>query len=293
VPPGEREGVAVLPQVVADRDLAAEAVAAARRVEAAEVVRLGLDEDRHPQPALAQRLHHRLLVAEVGERDEHAVDAVGVGRNSAAHLAASAYVSTAPSLVVCSSTITARIPACAKSDPIDFRAPAIRLSGKKSRLPTITPRVTGRVVAVAAAGAAEDSSLVVCMSASVGVEPPRAAIPHPDGTLVNRPDPPGSGEEPPGSRGRCGILRRMPRTHFEESRGDLEPYGFTCEVWEPQPMPRATGTTRSSSTCSTPARSPTSSGAGGSRCGRAASPRSGRRRPTRSSRPGTSPSTTS
>ena len=28
-------------------------------------------------------------------------------------------------------------------------------------------------------------------------------------------------------------------THFEESRPDLEPYGFTCEVWEPQPMNRA------------------------------------------------------
>jgi AraC-like DNA-binding protein len=28
-------------------------------------------------------------------------------------------------------------------------------------------------------------------------------------------------------------------THFEESRPDLEPYGFTCEVWEPQPMHRA------------------------------------------------------
>ena len=27
--------------------------------------------------------------------------------------------------------------------------------------------------------------------------------------------------------------------HFEESRPDLEPYGFTCEVWEPQPMNRA------------------------------------------------------
>ena len=27
--------------------------------------------------------------------------------------------------------------------------------------------------------------------------------------------------------------------HFEESRRDLEPYGFTCEVWEPHPMPRA------------------------------------------------------
>jgi AraC-like DNA-binding protein len=27
--------------------------------------------------------------------------------------------------------------------------------------------------------------------------------------------------------------------HFEESRPDLEPYGFTCEIWEPQPMNRA------------------------------------------------------
>jgi len=34
-------------------------------------------------------------------------------------------------------------------------------------------------------------------------------------------------------------LDGMPRAHFEESRPDLEPYGFTCEVWEPQPMPRA------------------------------------------------------
>ncbi len=31
----------------------------------------------------------------------------------------------------------------------------------------------------------------------------------------------------------------MPRSHFEEDRPDLEPYGLTCEVWEPQPMPRA------------------------------------------------------
>jgi hypothetical protein len=30
----------------------------------------------------------------------------------------------------------------------------------------------------------------------------------------------------------------MPGTHFEESRPDLAPYGFTCEIWEPQPMPR-------------------------------------------------------
>lgn len=31
----------------------------------------------------------------------------------------------------------------------------------------------------------------------------------------------------------------MPAVHFEESRPDLAPYGFTCEVWEPQPMRRA------------------------------------------------------
>jgi AraC-like DNA-binding protein len=31
----------------------------------------------------------------------------------------------------------------------------------------------------------------------------------------------------------------MARAHFEESRPDLEPYGFTCEIWEPQPMHRA------------------------------------------------------
>jgi AraC-like DNA-binding protein len=35
------------------------------------------------------------------------------------------------------------------------------------------------------------------------------------------------------------MLGTMPRSHFEESRRDLEPYGFTCEMWEPQPMPRA------------------------------------------------------
>ncbi|MFN8093880.1 MAG: helix-turn-helix domain-containing protein [Vicinamibacteria bacterium] len=31
----------------------------------------------------------------------------------------------------------------------------------------------------------------------------------------------------------------MPGTHFEETRADLEPYGLTCEIWEPQPMHRA------------------------------------------------------
>ncbi len=30
----------------------------------------------------------------------------------------------------------------------------------------------------------------------------------------------------------------MDRAHFEDSRPDLAPYGFTCEVWEAHPMPR-------------------------------------------------------
>jgi len=35
------------------------------------------------------------------------------------------------------------------------------------------------------------------------------------------------------------ALRVVSPEHFHESRPDLEPYGFTCEVWEPQPMNRA------------------------------------------------------
>jgi AraC family transcriptional regulator, melibiose operon regulatory protein len=35
------------------------------------------------------------------------------------------------------------------------------------------------------------------------------------------------------------MLGAVAGSHFEETRPDLEPYGFTCEVWEPHPMPRA------------------------------------------------------
>jgi AraC family transcriptional regulator, melibiose operon regulatory protein len=39
---------------------------------------------------------------------------------------------------------------------------------------------------------------------------------------------------------RIGYAQRVvPPEHCRESRPDLEPYGFTCEVWEPQPMNRA------------------------------------------------------
>jgi hypothetical protein len=83
-------------------------------------------------------------------------------RKRAAHLMASPYVSTALSLVVCSSTITAPMPSSPKRAVSCFRAPAIRLSGKKSRLPTITPRVTGRVVA--------DGRAATCVSLCASME---------------------------------------------------------------------------------------------------------------------------
>lgn len=36
-----------------------------------------------------------------------------------------------------------------------------------------------------------------------------------------------------------GSLPLVAPEHFHETRPDLEPYGFTCETWEPQPMNRA------------------------------------------------------
>ena len=78
VPLGQREGEAVLAQVVADRDLAAEGVAAALDVERSQVIRVGLHQDRHIQPGELDRVGHALLVAEVGQADQDAVDLVAV-----------------------------------------------------------------------------------------------------------------------------------------------------------------------------------------------------------------------
>ena len=75
VPLRERVGEAVLAQVAADRDLAAEGVAAALEVEMGDVVRIGLDEDGHVQTGQPHRVGDTLLVAEVGQHDDDALDA--------------------------------------------------------------------------------------------------------------------------------------------------------------------------------------------------------------------------
>ena len=75
---GEREGIAVLAQVVADRDFAAEGIAPPLDRELIQVVRVRLHQDRHVEPGELDRVGHALLVAEVGQADQDAVDAAGV-----------------------------------------------------------------------------------------------------------------------------------------------------------------------------------------------------------------------
>ena len=76
---GERIADAVLAEVVADRHLAAEAVAAMLDRHAPALVREGVDEHRHVEVRPAQRVGHRPLVAEVRQRHEDAVDLVAAG----------------------------------------------------------------------------------------------------------------------------------------------------------------------------------------------------------------------
>ena len=75
---GDGEVVAVLVQVVAHRNLAAEGIAAAFDVELVKAVRVGLYEDRHIEARQLDRVRDTAFVTEVRQRDEDAVDAVGV-----------------------------------------------------------------------------------------------------------------------------------------------------------------------------------------------------------------------
>ncbi len=74
----ERVLQAVLPQVVADRHLAAEAVAPVRDRHPLAGVGEGVHEHRHVEAGPAQRVGHGSLVAEVRQRHEHAIDAIGM-----------------------------------------------------------------------------------------------------------------------------------------------------------------------------------------------------------------------
>ena len=74
----QAERDAVLAQVVADGDLAAERVAPPRHVQLIEIVRIRLHEHRHVEPGELEGVGHALLVAEVRQTDEHAFDAIAV-----------------------------------------------------------------------------------------------------------------------------------------------------------------------------------------------------------------------
>src|SRR5262249_46828992 len=74
VPAGQRGWGAGPAQGVADGDFAAEGVPAAGGDELAKVVGIGLDEHRHAQAGELESVRHGLLVTEVRQDDEYAID---------------------------------------------------------------------------------------------------------------------------------------------------------------------------------------------------------------------------
>ena len=78
MPLRQAEGQPVLTQVVADRDLSAERIPTPLYVQLIQVVGVGLHQDRHGEARQPQRISDALLVAEVRQADEDAVDAVAV-----------------------------------------------------------------------------------------------------------------------------------------------------------------------------------------------------------------------
>ena len=75
---GERVTDAVLPQVVAHRNLSAEAVAPPAHQHLVGLVGKSMHQHRHIEPRHADRVGHAALVAEVGQADQNAVDLVAV-----------------------------------------------------------------------------------------------------------------------------------------------------------------------------------------------------------------------
>jgi hypothetical protein len=71
---GERVLEAVLAQVAGGADLAAEGVAPAGQVERLDVVGVGLQQDGHLQARQPHAVGHALLVTEVGQDHDHALD---------------------------------------------------------------------------------------------------------------------------------------------------------------------------------------------------------------------------
>ncbi len=76
---GEGKGNAVLAQVVAQGDLAAEAVAAGRQPHLVEIVFLGLYQHRHVQAGETQGFRHRFFITKVRQQHHHTVNTIAMG----------------------------------------------------------------------------------------------------------------------------------------------------------------------------------------------------------------------
>ena len=76
--PGQRIRNAVLPKIIAGRHLAAETVAAESYGHLVGDVGSGLDENGNMQAGEAQSIGNGAFVAEVGQRNDDAIDAMAV-----------------------------------------------------------------------------------------------------------------------------------------------------------------------------------------------------------------------
>src|SRR6478736_1663084 len=150
-------------------------------------------------------------------------------RKRSAHLRASVCVSTPPSLLSVGSSMTASRPSSANNLARSARASDTSLSGKKSRLPTMTPRQEVEVFMKGRKSAAQRTP--AAQEKQVGVGKRNAALGRANATLGYL------------LRGFFRVYRYYLRdskamVQFDPNRPDFTPYGFTCVRWSPSPMRR-------------------------------------------------------
>jgi hypothetical protein len=173
----QRERDVRLLEVVADGNLPAERVAAALDAQGIEIVRVALNEYRHAQAGLLERVGHTLLVPEIGEADQDAVDLVPMGREEIGALARVGIGFDPTELRLLGREHDGADAEGFKEFVEIFAGLADEDVGKKSRLPMMTPSVVGRACACAAScGVFAD---MICSAARKKREPPvREGDPH-------------------------------------------------------------------------------------------------------------------
>jgi hypothetical protein len=134
VQPRQGERDAVLPEIVADRHLAAEAVAPVRDGHDFGIVVESMDEHGHAQPGPSKGVGHAAFVAEIGEADEDAVDAFGILAEQVGAFCASSMDSTAPNFVALKGSVMVLMPSFSRVARISLRPVSHRCAGKKPQL---------------------------------------------------------------------------------------------------------------------------------------------------------------